>query len=98
MKLLLDGIDRSLLAVSAESLELQDAVAGGKEGVVAALAYVDAGMDLGSSLTDKHVAREDELTVASLDAETLGLGISAVLGGAHTFFMSEKLYIDLQHY
>ena len=65
MKLLLDGIDRSLLAVSAESLELQDAVAGGKEGVVAALAYVDAGMDLGSSLTDKHVAREPSSSICS---------------------------------
>ena len=93
MELLLDRIDRSLLAVSAESLKLENAVACSKESIVSALADVCAGMHLCTSLTDKNVACEDKLTVASLDAETLGLGISAVLGGAHTFFMSEKLYI-----
>ena len=98
IELLLYRIDRSLFAVLAHSLESEDTVAGRKERIVAALADIGAGMDLGTSLTNQYVAREDELTVASLDAKTLGFGISAVLGGAHTFFMSEKLYIDLQHY
>ena len=96
--LLLHRIDRSLFAVSAESFKAKDTVACRKECVVAALAYVCAGMDLCTSLTNKHVACENKLTVSSLDAKTLGFGISAVLGGTHTFFMSEKLYIYLQHY
>ena len=72
IQLLLDGINRSLFAVSAQSLESENTVACSKEGVVAALAYVCAGMDLCTSLTNEHVACEHELTVASLDAKTLG--------------------------
>ena len=98
MELLLYRIDRSFLAISAESLKAKNAVACSKKRIVAALAYIGAGMNLCASLTNQHIACENKLTVASLDAKTLGLGISAVLGGAHTFFMSEKLYIYLQHY
>ena len=43
------------------------------------------------------VAGEDELSVAALDAETLSLGIAAVLSRTHTFLMSEKLNINLKH-
>ena len=32
-----------------------------------------------------------------LDAQALGLGITAVLGGAHALLMGEKLDVDLQH-
>ena len=71
--LLLHRIDRSFLAVSAKSLKAENTVTCSKESVVAALAYVCAGMNLCASLTNEHVACENELTVASLDAKTLGL-------------------------
>ena len=60
---------------------------------VLALADGRAGMDVGAALTYKEGARVDELAVGALDAEPLGLGVPAVAGGTHTFFMSEKLKI-----
>ena len=71
IELLLGGIYRSLLAVPAKSLEAKNAVACGKKGIVAALAYVCARMDPCASLTDKDIARKHKLTVASLYAKTL---------------------------
>ena len=38
-----------------------------------------------------HVAGQDELAVAPLHAQPLGLGVPAVAGGAHAFLMGEKL-------
>ena len=40
---------------------------------------------------------QNELTVSTLGAQALGLGITAILGGAHTFFMGEELQTDIQH-
>ena len=54
-------------------------------------------MNVGAALTDQDVASLDELTVGALGTEALGLGIAAVLGGAHTFFMSEKLQTNTDH-
>jgi len=48
-------------------------------------------VDVSSSLSDKDVACSASLSVSSLYAQTLGFGISAVLGRAHTFFMCKKL-------
>ena len=85
-------VDADLLLVLADALELDLAADHGEKGIVGASADVHAGMDLGASLADEDVAREDVLAVAALRAEALGVGISAVLGGAHSLFMSEKLY------
>ena len=54
-------------------------------------------MDVGSALSDKDIACENELTVASLDAESLGLRITAVLGRSAALLMCEKLNIYLEH-
>jgi hypothetical protein len=54
-------------------------------------------MNLGTTLSVKNVAGKYELTVSTLSAETLRLGISAVLRGTYTLFMSEKLKVQLQH-
>ena len=40
---------------------------------------------------------KNELTVSTLGAKALGLGITAVLGGAHTFFMGKELQTNVQH-
>ena len=55
-------------------------------------------MDVRAALLNKNVACEDVLTICTLDTESFGLGITAVLRGAHTFFMSKQLDIDLKHF
>ena len=94
---LLGGVDRDLLAVLAQTLEADNAVRLGEQGVVAADTDVDAGMDVGAALANKNVARENELTVGALGTKALGLGVAAVLGRAHTFFMSEELKTNVHH-
>ena len=69
-----------------------------EQGIVAADAAVGAGMDVGAALANKNVASQNELTVSALGAKALGLGITAVLGGAHTFFMGEELQTNVQHF
>ena len=96
-RVLLDSGDADLLAVAAQTLELDLAVDQGEEGIVRTLTDVFTGMDVGTALTDEDVARENGLPVGSLHAKTLGFGITAVLGRAHTFFMSEKLNVNAKH-
>ena len=54
-------------------------------------------MDVGATLAHKDVAGEGELTVGALGPKALAFAVAAVTGGAHTFFMGEKLKIQLQH-
>ena len=54
-------------------------------------------MDLGAALAHEDVAALGKLTVGALRAQTLGLAVAAVAGGAHTFLMSEKLKIQFHH-
>ena len=96
-RLLLDSVNAYFLAILAHSLELDVAVDESKEGVVRTLADIVAGMDVGSALSDKDIACENELTVASLDAESLGFRITAVLGRSAALLMCEKLNIYLEH-
>ncbi len=86
-----DVVDAHALSVLAYSLKFHFPVHLGEQGVVAAAADVDAGMDLGSSLANQDVAGQNELTVRSLDAEALGLAVTAVLSGTDAFFMGKKL-------
>ena len=95
---LLGGVDRDLLAILAQTLEANNAVRLGEQGVVGTLAHVGAGVDVGAALTHQNVASQHELSVGALGAKALGLGITAVLGGAHTFFMSEELQRNVQHF
>ena len=89
------GVDGSLLPILAQTLKTQGAVHLGEQGVVSADAHVGAGMDLGAALADQNVAGEDELTVTALHAQTLGVGVTAVLGGAEALLMSEELNRNL---
>ena len=97
LNLLLDRVDAHTFAVLAHPLELDLAVAQSEQGVVAALAHVHAGVDVGAALTDQNVAGQNELTVAALHAQTLGLRVAAVPGGANALFMGEKLKVQIQH-
>jgi hypothetical protein len=83
----------SSLAELAEALETKDAVCKSIQSVISADAYVKAGMDVCAALSVKDVAGFDKLAIRSLGAQTLGIGITAVLGGAHSLFMCEELKI-----
>ena len=94
---LLGGVDRDLLAVLAQALETDNTVSLGKEGIVGADAHVLARVNVRAALAHQDVAGQNKLTVSTLGAQALGLGITAVLGGAHTFFMGKELQTDIQH-
>mgnify|MGYP000060526060 CR=1 FL=1 len=95
---LLGGVNRNLLTILAQTLEADNAVRLGEQGVVGTLAHVGAGVDVGAALTHQDVAGLDELTVGTLGAKALGLGITAVLGGAAALLVGEKLKTDVQLY
>ena len=95
---LLSGVNRSLLTILAETLETEHAALLGVESIVRADTDIDARMDVGAALAHKNVAGENELTVSALGAKALGLGVAAVLGGTHTFFMGEELQTNVQHF
>ena len=82
-------LDRAALAVTAHALEVNAAIDQSEQGVIAADANALTRMDVGAALTDQDVAGQNELTVAALDAEALGLGITAVLGRTYAFFMCQ---------
>ena len=88
---LLLGIHGAHLAILAHALELDLAVDQREQGIVLADADVVARMDMRASLANENVAGEHELPVCALGAEALGLGITAVLGGAAAFLMREEL-------
>ena len=52
---------------------------------------------MGAPLADQDVAGQHELPVAPLHAQTLGLGIAAVTGGADALLVGEELNTDVQH-
>jgi hypothetical protein len=54
-------------------------------------------VDVGAALTDQDVAGQNELTVATLHAQTLSLGVAAVTGGANALLVGEELQTDIQH-
>ena len=80
MRLLL-SVNGALTAILALALELDGTVNQSEQGVILADTNVGAGMDVGASLTNQNVASQHELTVSTLHAQTLGLRVTAVLGG-----------------
>ena len=79
-------LDRAALAVTAHALEVNAAIDQSEQGVIAADADALTRMDVGAALTDQDVAGQNKLTVAALDAEALGLGITTVLGRTYAVF------------
>src|SRR4051812_9851918 len=68
----------------------------GEQRVVATAADVLAGVEVGPALADDDLAGTDDLAAVPLDAEPLGVGVAAVLGGrrallvCHLFSPSES--------
>ena len=94
---LLLSVHGALPAVLALALELDGAVNQSEQGIILTNANVDTGMDMGASLANQNVASQNELTVSALYTQTLGLGITAVLGGTAALVVSEELNTNLQH-
>ena len=97
IRFLLLGVHGALPAILALTLELDGAVNQSEQGVILADTYIDTGMDVGASLTNQNVASQNELTVCTLDAQALCLGVTAVLGGAAALLMGKELEADSQH-
>ena len=93
---LLLGVHRALPAVLALTLETDGAVYQSEQGVILANANVDTGMDVGASLANQDVTGQNKLTVCTLHAQALSLGITAVLGRTAALVVSEELNTNLQ--
>ena len=83
--------DADLFAVAADTLKFDLAVDEREEGIVRTDSHVFTRVNVGTALTNQNVARENGLSVRSLDAEALGLGIASVFSGTNTFFMCHSL-------
>jgi hypothetical protein len=78
-------------------LELNLTVNQSEQSIIGTTADVNAGMNVGSSLTNDDIAGGYSLSVSGLNAKALGFAVTAVLGGTDTFFMSEKLQAKTNH-
>ena len=73
-------VNADLFAVFAVTLKLNLTVDKSEECVIRTLAYIVAGVDVCSTLTNDDGAGVDKLSVASLCAESFGFGVTAVTG------------------
>ena len=94
---LLSLVDGDLLAVLAHTLKTNSAVHLGEQSIVAAAANVHTGVNMGTALTNQNVAGQNVLTISTLGAQTLALGITAVLGGTNALLVGEELKTDVHH-
>ena len=54
-------------------------------------------MDAGAALANQNVAGLDKLTIGALGTQALGLGVTAVLGGAAALLVGEELKTNTNH-
>jgi hypothetical protein len=80
---------------SPHSLELDPAIDDGKQGIIAPLFDIFAGVYARSTLPYQNTASRDGLAVESFHAEILRVRIAAILRAANAFFMSHFLSPDL---
>lgn len=83
-------VNGNLLAVLTQALEANNALNLCEQGVVRTTANVYARMDLRAALANEDVACRYGLTVCALNAQSLGLGVTAVLGRTCALFMLRK--------
>ena len=94
---LLLSVDGALTTILALALETDGAVNQSEQGVIAADTDIDTGMDVSASLANQDVAGQNKLTVSTLNAQALSLGITTVLGRTAALVVSEVLNTNLQH-
>jgi hypothetical protein len=91
------GVNAYTSSAVCDMLKLNFSVDESEQSVILAAANVYAGMDVSASLTNNDVAGDYMLTVSSLNAKSLGLAVTTVLGRTYTFFMSKELQTDANH-
>ena len=74
----LHRVNAHLTLVAAQALKTDNAVLQRIQSIILALAHVQAGMDVGAALTEQDVARQSQLTIGALRAQTLGFAVAAV--------------------
>ena len=72
-----------------DGVEADDSINQGKKGVIRTPANIDARQHRGAALTNQNRASTDGLAAIALDAETLGIGVAAVAGGACAFLVGQ---------
>ena len=82
-----------LSLVSSYTFESHTAVRQSEKSIIFADAYIRARMQMRASLANQNVAGQNELTVSTLGAKALGLGITTVLRATYTFFTCHKKYL-----
>ena len=92
------SVNANALLAAALHLKLHCAVDECVQGIVGALAYAYTGMDVSASLANDDVAGNNCLAISLLNAKTLGLTVTAVLGRTYALFVSEKLQTDSKHF
>src|SRR5665213_535506 len=85
-----DDVDDLATALAAE---LDRTGGEGEQGVVAATADVDAGVEVGAALADEDLARTDDLTTEALHAEALRVRVTTVASGARSLFVCHLLLL-----
>ena len=88
-------MDGSSLLVLTYALKAKDSVGQSIQSVIAADAYVKAGVNACAALPVKNVAGLYELAVSLLGAKSLSVGITTVLGGSHSLFMGKELKVQI---
>src|SRR5690606_1470400 len=83
-----DDVDDLAAALRAE---LDSARLKSEQRVVAATADVHAGVEVGAALADDNLAGVDLLAAETLDAKSLGVGVTTVAGGACALLMCHVL-------
>ena len=82
-------INRNLSFGLVDSFKFDNAINKCKQSVVFANAYVVAGVEVCTTLSDKNVTCRCKLSVCSFGSQTFAFAIATVLCGTHTFFMSK---------
>ena len=87
-------VHADLFLILAHSLKTDHAVDQCKQSIILAAAHVDAGMDLGASLSDEDIACENKLTARALGTKPLRRAVSTVSRTTYALLVSEKLQFD----
>lgn len=95
--LLFNSVYADFLAVFVKALKLNGSVNKSKQSVIRTLTDIVAGMNMGSTLSDKDVAGKYILAVTAFYTKSLGFGVPSVVRGTLSFFMRKELNINFKH-
>lgn len=83
------------LAVITAARKTNDSCRASKECIITSAADIIAWMDAGASLPHNDTTGQDLLSGINLDAKHLGLGVTAILGGAYAFLVCHIYLVSL---